>query len=369
MKILCYVYDSVKNPILAGGGIYREVNLHKVLAPRHSIRFYSGAFPGAGAYEEDRIEFRFLGLPRNYLLSRATFALFATIHSLFARADLYVVSFSVYSPVLTFLFKPGRTVIQFYHFTGKNSVAKYGLFGYLPFLAEKLVFRFGRYFITMADSIAREIRERYGKSALATYTGIDEKLRDPAPLPGDYLLSFGRIDVHMKGLDRLFDIFESLAGRHPSLRLVISGRGKKKDMDTVEKKAAQSPHGARITFVKNPTPAQKYDLFRGARLVVIPSRFEGWNIVALEAAAGGKPVVASRIPGLDEAVQDNETGFLCEQDRTDDFAEKILRLWSDPALYGSMSRKAYQWALQFNWDRVASLQEGYYLRAAENAKR
>lgn len=362
LKIICYVYDSVRNPILGGGGVQREVNLHAKMAGRHSIRFYSGAFPGAKPYAEGGMEFRFLGLPRPYLLSRITFALLATLHSLFARADLYVVSFSVYSPVLTFLFRPSKTVIQFYHFTGGNAVKKYGPFGWFAVAAETLVLSAGRHFITLADETARALKENYGKSGVAAYVGVDEHLRTPNPPRGEYLLAFGRIDVHMKGLDRLFDIFEAVAKKDPMVRLVIAGRGVQSNVEYVEQRIRKSPYGTRVSLELNPDARRKHELFLRALLLIIPSRFEGWNIVALEAAAHSRPSVGSRIPGLSEAILDNVSGFLCTDGKIEEYAGRVLQLMSDPELYASISKKAYDFAKRFSWDNVAEIQEAFYLK-------
>lgn len=369
MKIICYIYDSLKNPVLGGGGVYRDVYLHKELASAHDITFYSGHFKGAKEYQEHGMRFRFLGFGRNYYISRITYSLFATIHSLFAGADLYVVSYSIYSPVLTFIFKPRKTVIQFYHFTGVNVFTKYGAFGIFPFLAEKVVMWFGRYFITLAQGIAESIKQESGKEALPTYIGIDESLRYEGTSSENFLLSFGRIDVRMKGLDVLFDIFEKIAESDQELRLVIAGRGVTRDIEYVTQRLQSSPFVSRIEFINDPDQAKKVALLRSARVVVIPSRFEGWNIVATEAAASSRPVVGSRIPGLLEAIKDNETGFLCESENVGSFELRIKQLLADSKLREEMGRNGYQWAMKFEWKRIAEMQNKFYIDVLGRAKR
>ncbi|MHB9029583.1 MAG: glycosyltransferase family 4 protein [Candidatus Latescibacterota bacterium] len=75
------------------------------------------------------------------------------------------------------------------------------------------------------------------------------------------------------------------------------------------------------------------DFFRNARFVVVPSEcFEMCPMVILEAMGHGVPVIASRIGGLPELVDDGETGFLFETGNAGDLAEKLRILWEDREL-------------------------------------
>ncbi len=73
--------------------------------------------------------------------------------------------------------------------------------------------------------------------------------------------------------------------------------------------------------------------YRGARFLVLPTAcFEGCPLVISEAMSHGLPVIASRIGGLPELVEDGVTGFLFEQGNAAELAAKIQRLWEEPAL-------------------------------------
>lgn len=360
MKLFCYCYDSLKHPLLAGGGAFRDVYVHQLLAQKHDITFFHGYYKGASAFEENGLKFKFLGFGKNYYISRITYSIFATFHSLVNRADIYVISYSIYSPVLTFLFKPKRTVIQFYHFTGSNALRKYLVFGIFPVAFEQIALRFGRYYLTIAKNIADTITRQYGKLAIPGYTGIDEALFNPAVPSGSYVLSFGRIDIRMKGIDILFDVFEKVASQDPLIRLVIAGRGVEKDMQYVKNRIADSKYSNRMEFIYNPDNAKKRELLEQARFLMACSRFEGWNIVALEAAACCKPVIASNIPGLNEAVKDGNTGILCKAGDIELFAQSALKLWKNDELCQEMGKNAFEWVKQFQWNAIADIQENLY---------
>ena len=95
---------------------------------------------------------------------------------------------------------------------------------------------------------------------------------------------------------------------------------------------------------------------------VLPSLAEGLGVAALEAMAMGKPVVASRVGGLAEVVEDNCTGFLVEPGRPEALAEALLRLLRDNELRATLGRNARQRALA-RFDRkimVSRTEELYY---------
>ena len=116
MKIDVYCYDDVGNPRCGGGGAYRELSVHRLLAARHSISFFTGNFKNARDLDEPNFRLRHLGIASSYMLSRISFAVIATLRSLFSNADIIAIPYSIYSPVLTFLFKPKKTVVLFSHY-------------------------------------------------------------------------------------------------------------------------------------------------------------------------------------------------------------------------------------------------------------
>ncbi len=365
MKIAHYAYDNVNNPRCGGGGAFRELTIHRHLAARHEILYYSGFFKGARPYSEPGIRYAFLGFGSQYLLSRITFALCATIHSLFVKADVIVIGYSVFSPVLTFLFRRRKTIIEFYHLTGNVPFKKYLIFGLLPWFAERLALLCGCYFITLTDSMAEYIRQKYrNKMVCAAYTGYDTAINNTGKKDGKYILCFGRIDIHMKGIDILLDAFEKIAPSFPAYSLRLAGRGAQRDIAWLEKRIQQSPVKGRIYRDYNVDQTEKYRLFHGATFLCMPSRFEGWCISAVEAAASSKATLGTQIMGLKDSICDGETGILVPAENSNLLAEKMALLLQDQSLRIRLGKNGYQWARNFTWERIARLQEEFYVRVA-----
>jgi glycosyltransferase involved in cell wall biosynthesis len=262
---------------------------------------------------------------------------------------------------MTFLFKPKKTILQFYHFTALEPFRKYGIFGTLSWLAEQIALRYNRNFITMADSVAEIIKNKYHKSNVRpTYTGFDEKLLCETPEDKNFILSFGRLDVHMKGLDILIPAFEKISPQFPLHTLIIAGRGTEKDISWIKNRIKESPCADRIDLINGVPYEKKLELFRTATIVAIPSRFEGWCIVAIEAAASSKATVGTKILGLGDAIVDGKTGILVPSEDVNALAEKMKLLLNNATLRNELGKNGYEWAQRFTWDKMAKLQEEFY---------
>jgi len=78
--------------------------------------------------------------------------------------------------------------------------------------------------------------------------------------------------------------------------------------------------------------------YKACDITVMPSRAEAAAVVALEAMALAKPVIASNLPSIAEVVVDGETGILIEPDNPELLAETILELLADPARMKAMGQ-------------------------------
>lgn len=97
---------------------------------------------------------------------------------------------------------------------------------------------------------------------------------------------------------------------------------------------------------------QSYDL------LVVPSKFDGRPVVVMEAQAVGLPVLASRVGGLPEMIEDGTTGWLCEPAKIDDFVACIERIAREPSVLQPMRRAARKFAeAQFDADKMHTYYE------------
>src|SRR5207302_6518209 len=108
-----------------------------------------------------------------------------------------------------------------------------------------------------------------------------------------------------------------------------------------------------VCFV-GPQPQSVLPLYYAAAdVTVLPSYYESFGMVALEAMACGSPVIASRVGGLVTTVRDGVTGFLIPDGDVDALAERIGALVADPDLRWRIGREGVRWAAAHRWPCVA----------------
>jgi D-inositol-3-phosphate glycosyltransferase len=170
------------------------------------------------------------------------------------------------------------------------------------------------------------------------------------------LLWVGRI-APIKGLDTLLDTIARLREGGQDLRLLVVGgdadeptRGHE---TSLRQRIARLGLGDSVRFV-GPQPQGVLPLYYAAAdLTVLPSYYESFGMVALEAMACASPVIASRVGGLVTTVRDGVTGFLVPDGDVGALAERIETLVADPELRWRLGREGVRWAAQHRWPCVA----------------
>jgi len=100
--------------------------------------------------------------------------------------------------------------------------------------------------------------------------------------------------------------------------------------------------------------------YSAADACVMPSLYESFGMVALEAMACGTPVIASRVGGLTFTVRDGETGFLVPDREPKALAEKLELVLTDRALRQRLGHRAVRVARTYGWENVADEIEDLY---------
>lgn len=140
----------------------------------------------------------------------------------------------------------------------------------------------------------------------------------------------------------MVEIMESLAGSDFRLLMICGGEL----VPALKARIAASPARDAIVLREALPRREVLRAFRSARLMVMPSLWEGLPITPIEALYSGLPVVASRISGTDEVVRDGVHGRLIERFDTRLYAEAIRDILGDDALHGRMAAQGRGWVEQ-----------------------
>lgn len=177
----------------------------------------------------------------------------------------------------------------------------------------------------------------------------------------------GRLEWE-KGIHTLLDAFCSLARTHPDARLVVAGQGSQQSF-LVERAAALGIESF-VNFVGWLPLEQLTVLMREAACVVVPSLYEPFGVVALEAAALGAPLIVSDTGGLIELVKDGATGRTFAAGDDAQLCRVLQETLDDPAHTQQMSRAAHeQLGLHHQWADIASSTTAVYGHGLANASR
>lgn len=187
----------------------------------------------------------------------------------------------------------------------------------------------------------------------------------PAP-PGFHVVFAGRMQ-RLKGPHVLVQAAAALRARRPDipLRLTLLGEqsgSRQYDIDAVITASGMSD----VVTRRNAVPREELAAwFRAADVVAMPSYSESFGLVALEAQACGTPVLATRVGGLADAVDDGVSGLLVDGHRITAWAAALERLHDDAALRAALSLGAVGHASAFGWDSAAGATLASYRRALD----
>lgn len=362
LRVLHCIYDDPANPWVAGGGAVRVFELYRRLADRlGEITVATGSYPGARDLSIEGVRYLRLGARRPYGWSRLSYALAAS--RLLARAtyDVAVFDFSTYTPLRLPRHRPvGITV---HHLTGESAAERWGdRLGRLVAAQEAHRLRQGRIFSATSIATRERLRALVGPEAeiRLVQAGVPDALFEQPREEADFLLYFGRLDWFQKGLDILLDAFARLLRTRPELRLCVAGRGK--DAHRLLERAREVGIASRIEVLGAVSEACRMELFSRARILLMPSRFEGFGMVAAEAMAAGVPVIASAAGSLPEVIDAPHGGVLVPSGDAGALAMAVDELLQNPHARSTLSRSARMSAERFRWDRIAEEHLGF-LRA------
>ena len=146
------------------------------------------------------------------------------------------------------------------------------------------------------------------------------------PEGSSVIFSVARLVRH-KRFDRLIEVMPRVLAAVPGARLVIAGTGDEEER--LREMIAESPASDSITMLGMVSPDEKFECYARSDVFALATDYEAFGLIFLEANAFGKPVVATRVGGVPEAVEHGVCGLLVEPGDSQALADAIIRLLSN----------------------------------------
>lgn len=247
----------------------------------------------------------------------------------------------------------------------------------------------------ITEVIRRTFPER-AKSCKTIFNGADvhhfvsSNDREPKIKKTKNLLFVGRVSPE-KGVHVLLDAFKNVLGHHPDAHLKIVGPqvsaplefilpfnkdSKFKDLASLYSGSYRSrlrdqlPSNlaSQVSFIGNVPHSQLINYCQDADVFIFPLVWdEPFGIPIVEAMATGVPVIATRVGGITEIVEEGKTGLLVERGEVTALADAILSLLSDKAGRKSMGKAGRQRAIElFSWERIVENLLSQYKNSCES---
>ena len=260
-----------------------------------------------------------------------------------------------------------------------NKKCKHSNIGYCPYcvgMPNFFIEKFKRYlFNFLSNNIDTYISPskyyfslytRYGlKNIKKIFNGIN--LFDNYKLKKNHCVVFvGRLTLE-KGVQVLIKSIPMILKKIPDLKVFIIGSGAYyKELTLISQNLKISNN---IFFVKKVERQKLLRYYRRAGILIMPSVWEEtFGLVGIEAMSVGRPVIASRVGGIPEWLDDGKTGFLVDPGNPDQIAEKVIKLFSNRKLLEQMGKNARKKAEQFSIEKHVIKIEKIYKELIEKYK-
>ncbi len=188
------------------------------------------------------------------------------------------------------------------------------------------------------------------------------------PSTGNTVLFAGMISKR-KYLEKLLEVASLVIDRNPNVRFRVAGKAQDKqyyrEIVQLSKKLGIAE---RVDFLGFIPETELIEEYKGADLFVLTSKEDTSPMAVAQAMAAGLPVVASRIGGIPELIEDGVTGFLGDNDRPEGLARSILEILQDPLLRSRLGSSAAEKASELFTERAVSKRLEKIYETSRNAQ-
>ncbi|MGD8395918.1 MAG: glycosyltransferase family 4 protein [Candidatus Eiseniibacteriota bacterium] len=355
LELLAINWRDPQHPEAGGAEVHLHELLRRCVAAGHRVTQLASGFPGGAAetrLDGVRIVRRGRWFDANWALARAY-----RRERRASRFDLVIEDINKI-PFMTPLYARSPVLAVVPHLFGttvfREAAWPFAAYVWAHELLLPWVYRQTDFMVisesTRDDLVARGIDA--GRIRVVP-VGLDHTLYRPDPAvakcAAPLIVYVGRLRRY-KGIEDLVHAMRRVRVRRPDAELRIVGDGPYRC--SLERLCREEPG---VTVTGWVSAAEKVRILREAWVAVYPSAKEGFGLTVIEANACGTPVVATRVPGLRDAVSEDISGLLVPHADPARLAEAVLRVVEDDTLRARLAVGGLEWARRFSWDRAGEL--------------
>lgn len=276
------------------------------------------------------------------------------VHALSTELLYSTVAASVSSRFPTLLTVYGVATVETRYFKTEYTKHRQHLYRWMTLLNERYVLSTIPDLVLDSPTVKEHITTRIGATIHIVPAGIElDQVRaaittNEGKIESDIFLVTNL--EHLKGVDLLIEAVAKVRETFPQISVWIGGKGPQRE--ELEEQVRRLNLEGQIRFLGFVSDEEKYRNYAHCKMVVVASRWDCQPAALFEAAALGKPVIASDMsnPGI---VEEGVTGFVFPSEDTSVLAERIIRLLADDSLRAKMGRTALERAAAYDWNAVA----------------
>jgi len=347
MKIIISNYDSVKNPYYGGGGATAIHEIASRLTKKFEVTVLTGKYPKSRNEKIDGVLYERIGSTHlGPKIGQIIYQLLLPYFAIRKNYDLWLESFT---PPISCAFLPlftKKPVIALVHnFSEGYMNKKY----HLPFyLVERLGIKFYKNFIVLSKFAKDHVLKINNKADVSIIPNGVEVKSINKNRKRTFVLYLGRIDFYQKGLDLLLEAYKYIA-QNTTAELKIAGSGTKNDEIKLTNFINNFKLEGKVQVLGKVGGVRKNKLFQSARCIVVPSRYESFPLVVLEALSYGTPIITFDIEGLKWLPQ--RCALKVKSNNRKSLSEAILKMTKDSKLRDKMTKNGSEFVGNFSWDK------------------
>lgn len=221
-----------------------------------------------------------------------------------------------------------------------------GLYYYRK-LAKKMLPKLD-YYVTLTKYDTEEVRKEFGIKVTTIHNPKSFTSIETSNLMSKQFLALGRL-VYAKGFDILLNAFKIFMKENKDWNLIIVGEGKERK--NLEKQIKKNNLESRVYLEHATNNVKKY--FLNSSTFLLPSRWEGFGMVVLEALETGVPVIAFDINAMREIFGDSKAKILVEQNNIEEYAKAMLKIAENDEYRKTLGRNAKERAKLFTIEKIS----------------